>query len=277
MNNKNSKIDEMLYNLVDSGESNKNKVYENIMSKTTKKKRRYFKPIVVTFTLVLLLTTTGLAKDIYNYVTYSELPSGTNVSQYDTSSFFENIPIPIPKSLKGKVFDEDGNEITWLTANQANEITLYTKEGEPIGDMDEETGEVLSEEEVDAKIKKITLEEAIPNLNFNPLVLNNKYTLEYVTDSYQSGNPEAGDYFSILYSGPKGKISIGERRSIPETQISYGIPGPIIEKTIDGTKLTIYENSLDFERDGILVFVTCKDATPEELIEIYKDFIPYEK
>ncbi|RVU54747.1 hypothetical protein [Anaerosphaera multitolerans] len=289
----NKDLDKLLYDLVDNGEESKNKIYNNTVQHKDKKKMK-FKPLVVTCILLLILTTSGIARDVYNYVTSSDLPSGEHIESHeDKYSLRHKIPMPIPKflNLAGKVFDEDGKKIHLITGNdwheklfiwnEGKDSTLYNIKGEPIVDYDKEKGEVFTAAEREAKIKKITLEEALPKLTFNPFILKDDYDFEYVIGN-NIDEFDKSDYLFIKYQMGDKDISITEKKAIPETIIYGSFDQKIIEKEIEGVKLQIMETTLTFEKDGVIVtFSIEKDgktvrATPEELINIYKGFVPYE-
>ena len=181
--------------------------------------------------------------------------------------------MPLPDYLKGKIFDQNGNEITNCKP-LAEEEALYSKDGREIvhTDYNANTGEVTFEYADEVKKDtgdKAPVKEIAKKLNFNPLVFSDKYN--YVESEIFAEPGTLSDYVFFTYEKDGKTIHLHERISSPETAYETGGEGKIYEVNVDGVKVIIQGREANFERDGLLLSISAKGANKDELIAMVKD------
>ncbi len=258
-----------LKNLYATDEKDKQEVYAKMKNK---QKKQYRKPAIAAACALLIATLpfTSFGGGIVNTVRQAVSPSGRIVVNEDEPA----VAIPFPEELKGKVFDKEGNEITDLEVLKKAEH-VYSKDGREIvgSNYDDatRTGEVTFEYADEAKSTgdKAPVEEIAKKLNFNPLVLSDKYNYVESEIFAESGKPS--DYVAFTYEKDGKTIYLNERISSPETAYETGGEGQIYEVNVNGVKVIIQGRDADFERDGLLVSISAEGADKDDLIAMVKD------
>ena len=271
--NKNPHADmsQNLKNLYASEEKDKQEVY----TKMKKKQRKQYKKPAIAAACALLIATlpfTSFGGGIVNTVRQVVSPSGRIVVNQDELTT-DPEKMPLPDYLKGKIFDQNGNEITNCKP-LAEEEVLYSKYGREIVHIDynANTGEVTFEYADEVKKDtgdKAPVKEIAKKLSFNPLVFSDKYN--YVESEIFADPGTLSDYVSFTYEKDGKTIHLHERISSPETAYETGGEGKIYEVNVDGVKVIIQGRDADFERDGLLVSISAEGADKDELIAMVKD------
>ncbi|RVU54734.1 DUF4367 domain-containing protein [Anaerosphaera multitolerans] len=269
-----------LSNLYASDEKVKEEVF-NKMKDNKKRKSNKFKAITATAAaVVLLLPMTSMGQELYRTIKEAVLPSGRIQIIEEERVSDAPIEVPVPEQLKGQLFDKDGNELTVM-----KEDTIpYNKDGEEVmisggtwideNGVEHEEWKAMTKAEREAEDEKYRIYDSVDKvveerLTFNPLVLkDSKYEYKYVMTFTED---KKSDYGHFYYEKDGKEIILFERVSSEEAGYATGGEN-VQEVTLDGVPAIYYGNdSLDFERDGLLVGLQCKGVTYDELVEIYKD------
>lgn len=271
--NKNSQVDvnQNLKNLYATDEKDKQEVYAKMKNK---QRKQYKKPAIAAACALLIATLpfTSFGGGIVNTVRQAVSPSGRIVVNQDELTT-DPEKMPLPDYLKGKIFDQNGNEITNCKP-LAEEEALYSKDGREIvhTDYNANTGEVTFEYADEVKKDtgdKAPVKEIAKKLSFNPLVFSDKYN--YVESEIFADPGTLSDCVSFTYEKDGKTIHLHERISSPETAYETGGEGKIYEVNVDGVKVIIQGHEADFERDGLLLSISAKGADKDELIAMVKD------
>ncbi|SHH47747.1 hypothetical protein SAMN02745245_01413 [Anaerosphaera aminiphila DSM 21120] len=276
-----------LSNLYSSDDEVKEEVHEK-MKENKNKKKKGFKVAAVAAVAVLLITPmTSTGQELYRTIKEAILPSG-RVQIIEEERVAEGpMEMPVPEELKGQLFDKDGNEL----AVMKEDTIPYNKDGEKVsvsyGVWEDENGvkheeyEVFTEAEDVVKQEKLKIYEPVDKvaeekLAFNPLVLKDKkYEYKYAMTFAEDGDNEKSEYGNFIYEKGGKEITLYERVSSEES--GYGTDGENVQEVdLNGVSAIYYNNNtLDFERDGLLVGIHCKDIGYDELVEIYNDLELY--
>lgn len=261
-----------LKNLYATDEKDKQEVYAKMKNK---QKKQYKKPAIAAACALLIATLpfTSFGGGIVNTVRQAVSPSGRIVVNEEDEVTIDPEKMPLPDYLKGKIFDQNGNEITNCKP-LAEEEAIYSKDGREIvhTDYNANTGEVTFEYADEVKEStgdKAPIEEIAKRLNFNPLVFSDKY--DYVESEIFADPGTLSDYVSFTYEKDGKTIHLHERISSPETAYETGGEGKIYEVNVDGVKVIIQGHNADFERDGLLLSISAGGADKDDLIAMVKD------
>lgn len=240
-----------------------------------KQKKQYRKPAIAAACALLIATLpfTSFGGGIVNTVRQAVSPSGRIVVNEEDEVTIDPEKMPLPDYLRGKIFDQNGNEITNCKP-LAEEEALYSKDGREIvhTDYNANTGEVTFEYADEVKKDtgdKAPVKEIAKKLSFNPLVFSDKYNYVESEVFAESGKPS--DYVAFTYEKDGKTIYINERISSPETAYETGGEGKIYEVNVNGVKVIIQGRDADFERDGLLVSISARGADKDDLIAMVKD------
>lgn len=261
-----------LKNLYATDEKDKQEVYV----KMKKKQRKQYKKPAIAAACALLIATlpfTSFGGGIVNTVRQAVSPSGRIVINEEDEVTIDPEKMPLPDYLKGKIFDQNGNEITNCKP-LAEEEALYSKDGREIvhTDYNANTGEVTFEYADEVKKDtgdKAPVKEIAKKLSFNPLVFSDKYNYVESEVFAESGKPS--DYVAFTYEKDGKTIYLNERISSPETAYETGGEEKIYEVNVNGVKVIIQGPEANFERDGLLVSVSARGADKDDLIAMVKD------
>ena len=263
-------VNERLKNLYTADEKDKQEVYAKMKNK---QKKQYKKPAIAAACALLIATLpfTSFGGGIVETVKQAVSPSGRIVINEDKLAVNPK-DVPFPEELKGKVFDKEGNEITDFEVLK-NAEHVYSKDGREIVSYtdDEATGEVTFEyaDEPNPAADKAPVEEIAKKLNFNPLILSDKY--KYMESEIFAEPGTRSDYVAFTYEKDGKTIHLHERVSSPEAAYETGGEDKIYEVNVDGVKVIIQGHSADFERDGLLVSISARGADKDDLIAMVKD------
>ena len=265
-------LSQNLKNLYEADEKDKQEVYAKMKKK---QKKQYKKPAIAAACALLIATLpfTSFGGGIVNTVRQAVSPSGRIVVNEEDEVTIDPEKMPLPDYLKGKIFDQNGNEITNCKP-LAEEEALYSEDGREIvhTDYNANTGEVTFEYADEVKKDtgdKAPVKEIAKKLSFNPLVFSDKYN--YVESEIFADPGTFSDYVAFTYEKDGKTIYLNERISSPETAYETGGEGKIYEVNVDGVKVIIQGREANFERDGLLVSVSAGGADKDDLIAMVKD------
>lgn len=271
-------FEEKLKNLYSPQKKDKDEVLYR-MKKNNKHKG--FKIAAVAACLLLAMPFTSLGREIYTVIKEAVIPSGriTVVEEQVDEEALKNMSMEVPKGLE--VYDKEGNPLTELKYGQR----MYNKDGEEIvGTVyDEQTGLTTgyTEAEMAAQDEKYTYYEpqeeiAETMLNFKPLILNEGY--EYQHSYVISEEGEKSDYANFFYKDSKGReIILFERVSSEQAGYATG-DSNVEEIKIDGIDIIYHgKDMFDFEKDGLLVTLMCRDMNYDDMVKVFKDLELYNK
>lgn len=270
--NPHADVSQNLKNLYATDEKDKQEVYAKMKNK---QRKQYKKPAIAAACALLIATLpfTSFGGGIVNTVRQAVSPSGRIVVNEENEVTIDPEKMPLPDYLKGKIFDQNGNEITNCKP-LAEEEALYSEDGREIvhTDYNANTGEVTFEYADEVKKDtgdKAPVKEIAKKLSFNPLVFSDKYN--YVESEVFADPGTLSDYVSFTYEKDGKTIHLHERISSPETAYETGGEGKIDEVNVDGVKVIIQGREANFERDGLLVSVSAGGADKDDLIAMVKD------
>ena len=270
--NPHADVSQNLKNLYATDEKDKQEVYAKMKNK---QRKQYKKPAIAAACALLIATLpfTSFGGGIVNTVRQAVSPSGRIVVNEEDEVTIDPEKMPLPDYLKGKIFDQNGNEITNCKP-LAEEEALYSEDGREIvhTDYNANTGEVTFEYADEVKKDtgdKAPVKEIAKKLSFNPLVFSDKYN--YVESEVFADPGTLSDYVSFTYEKDGKTIHLHERISSPETAYETGGEGKIDEVNVDGVKGIIQGREANFERDGLLVSVSAGGADKDDLIAMVKD------
>lgn len=226
-----NRMEKMLYELGDSGDEKKYKIYRNVM-KGRERKMSKKRTALVAAAMVLILGGTGFAKDIYRSVQEVVFPSGSGVYQdTEVSAIKENI------------------------AGVADVLTNRpTKEEEEI--KDQSKPELYFHE----------ISEVRENMTFQGLFPAG----EMISSMGTFAEEGPFDVIFFYMDTPWGKAYVQERESTPENQTESSYYGELRTAEIDGVTVAIQGHSLETERDGVLIHLSMDTKDPEILTEAYR-------
>lgn len=180
----------------------------------------------------------------------------------------------LPDTLKGKMFDKNGNVIEKITKGTDG---IYTKDGEKIVRWNAAEGSVTTEKqekEEEAKIKEMTLT-ITDSSKVNgytcfevklPSYLPNGYKFEKA-EFYKDSDKYATIYFKNQATGKE--IHMQQRFACEETKATLATDGDIENIKINGEDAILEDGrNIDWEANDVVYFLTCKDIGKDDVIKI---------
>ena len=239
-----------------------------------KKNRFNWKMVLVACSLVLILSTTGIASEFFGTIKKAVLPSGSVVLQNKANP---NEVYTIPSDME--IYDESGNRVYELTRKELEEKPYFTKDGISLESFTK--SKILIEES--NEIHYSNFDEVISRLTFMPYELSGNYVLTDI-NTYSNNSEEKLSALAFNYETSTGTIFVQQRENIPENQGSSSATGDLEEFEIDGVKLIIQNKSskngknMSFETDDVVFFLsyTGDDINNDDMIQIFRDFELYE-
>ncbi|MGM9552458.1 MAG: DUF4367 domain-containing protein [Clostridia bacterium] len=199
---------------------------------------------------------------------------------------YDSEDMELPKELRGKLFDKDGNEVKYMKEYDE----LYDKNGEVMtaekfnaiykeayGD---DVAISVSGDDYDpneAEFDFASIEDAQKTANFDikvPKVLPEGYSLARVYAYKDENGTPSGDYITLVYKRGETDIYIFERIINEETAFATGTDGTMEVVEINGQTAVIMDNrSIDWEtEDDVSVGISGRGhLTREELINMAKN------
>lgn len=226
---------------------------------------------------VIAVTGTALASGYVSNIIKS-VTTGHNVfMQIDPEA-----PYELPSELVGLIFDENGNEVKYMTENIGD---FYDKDGNVLNaeiwaNLIEEAygGEVVySNEDYDPEASEVTfasIDEAQETAVFDlkvPSYLPEGYSLKRVYAFKNNDGSVSGEYVNFVYANGEKEIHIFERIMNEETAFETGTSGELKEITINGRNAVIMDGSdinWETEDDVSVGIYGGRNITEEELIKM---------
>ncbi|WP_291581949.1 DUF4367 domain-containing protein [Clostridium sp. UBA6640] len=184
--------------------------------------------------------------------------------------------MPVPRKLKGKLFDKDGNLIEIFTKEMKK---FYTADGEEIDNFDMRTGEIETVREVEERTLEVRdIDELNKYTCFNvilPSYLPEGYKFDRA--EFFKGKTEVvkdSKYITIYFNNEKtGKhIFMQQRFACEETRFSSN--GSNIEEIkINGADAIMSDGvrsdskGIDWEANGVIYSISSRGITRDELIK----------
>lgn len=268
-------------------EAVRKKVLNNIREKEgdrMKKSQRFKKPAVAVASIALgvaLFAQTAIAQDFTQKIKEIFSIAGGNINIIQEEPVERPDGVPVPESLKGQIFDGEGNEVKAFT-DSIKEI--YTKSGEKIAYLgNDENNEMVIVTEAQEAAKK-----AETTLTLTDVNKRNDYTCfdvklpEYLPDGYkfdrielykdENGKVENSKYIDIFYTNESNSeyIFMQQRLSDEETGFTTGTDGTVERVKVNGAEaLIMNDSSIDWEADGVLYHMTSRGAfDKDELLKV---------
>lgn len=259
-------------------EAVRKKVLNNIREKEgdrMKKSQRFKKPAVAVASIALgvaLFAQTAIAQEFTQKIKEIFSIAGGNINIIQEEPVERPDGVPVPESLKGQIFDAEGNEVKAFTDSLKE---IYTKSGEKIAYLtNDENNEMAIVTEAQEAAKK-----AETTLTLTDVNKRNDYTCfdvklpEYLPDGYkfdrielykdENGKVENSKYITIFYTNEStGEyIFMQQRLSDEETGFTTGTDGTVEKVKVNGAEALIMDDSsIDWEADGVLYHMTSRGA-----------------
>ena len=189
--------------------------------------------------------------------------------------------VALPDSLKGKVFDKNGNAIEKMSKDITKD-GLYTKDGEKIASCSPTDGTILTEKQTkkdEEKVKENTLI-VTDSSKLNEYTCFNVTLPTYLPDGYtfekaefykdEAGNVKDSKYAELYFkNGTTGKeVYMQERFACEETKCE-GNADNIEKISINGADAILSEGStIDWEANNTMYFLSGKNLTKDEAIKV---------
>ena len=213
-----------------------------------------------------------LADKIANFISIG------HVTVYEDPIYDEGEIIQVPEELKGKIFDKEGNLIEEFTVG--NPPAIYTADGEKIAFIETETMKIVTEAEVEKENNNLLVKDV------NKL---NDYTcFEVILPSYlpegyefdraeffrdENGLVENSKYISLYFTNDETGEYIYMQQRFADEETAYETGGQKVEQLkINGADAILYDNSLDWEDEGVIYSLNGRGIARDELIETAESF-----
>lgn len=194
-------------------------------------------------------------------------------------------PHELPSEMAGLVFDENGNEVKYMTEN-INIGDYYDKDGNALNKeswarlVEEAYGgevKVSSNEDYDPEDSQMTfasIDEAQETAVFDlkvPSYLPEGYSLKRVYAFKDDDGSVSGEYVNFVYANGDKEIYVYERLINEETAFETGTSGDLKEITINGRNAVIMDGTdinLETEDDVSVGIYGKGNITEEDLIKM---------
>lgn len=261
-----------------SKESNKDFVFnatiKNISCKRNNKINKIKKTGIAVASLLIvstILAQTTFAKELVDNIIKTISLGHFSAIQYNDSKKEEYI---IPDSLKGKIFDKNGNVLEKITKYIDG---IYTKGGEKIVNWNAADGSVTTEkqekeEEEKAKENTLTITDSSKVNGYTcfevklPSYLPDGYKFEKA-EFYKDSDKYATLYFINQETGKE--IYVQQRFACEDTKATLATDGNIENIKINGVDAILEdERNIDWEANNVVYFLSCKDIGKDEVVKI---------
>ncbi|EHJ01599.1 hypothetical protein CDLVIII_5108 [Clostridium sp. DL-VIII] len=262
-----------------SKESNKDFIFNTTIKKISNKRNNNVNKIkktgiAVASLLIIstILAQTTFAKEVVDNIIKTISLGHFSAIQYNDSKEEEYI---LPNSLKGKIFDKNGNVLEKITKDIDG---IYTKDGEKIATWNAADGSVTTEKqakEEKEKAKENTLT-VIDSSKVNGYTHFEVKLPSYLPDGYKFEKAEFykdSDEYATLYFKNKetGKeIYMQQRFACEDTKATLATDGDIENIKINGVDAILEdEHNIDWEVNNVVYFLNSgKDLSKDETIKI---------
>lgn len=236
---------------------------------------------VASFALICILgistIRTSFAQELVEKIT--NFISIGHVTVYeDPTMHNEGELIPVPEELRGKIFDKDGNPIEEFKVGSPE--TMYTVEGQEIARFESETLKIVTIAEAEIEDNNLVVKDTEKLNGYTRFkVILPKYLPEgYEFDRAEffrdeNGVVENSKYISLYFTNDElGEYIYMQQRHADE-ETAYATGGEKIEQLkINGADAIIYDNSLDWEDNGVIYMLNGRGIERDELIKTAESF-----
>lgn len=185
--------------------------------------------------------------------------------------FSDMEPQELPEELKGKLFDADGNEMTVLDPSYKG--LYYNEDGEAI--VETESYKIAPSGE-SKKASENLIEKNPDKLNdytrFEvklPKYLPEGYTFDRAEFFEKDQVVEDSKYISLYFNKEGSDEIIYMQQRFADEETAYAAGGQNVKEVkvgeVDGI---LYDNSLDWEADGVIYAMTAKGLSEAEMIRV---------
>lgn len=284
-------IDEEFYDLavslskIDfSKESNKDYIYNTTMRNINYKINNNINKIKKTGIAVasLLIVSTILAQTTFAKEVVDNIIKTISLDHFSAVQYNDNQEeYIIPNSLKGKIFDKNGNALEKITKDFGYD-GVYTKDGEKIVNWNAADDSVTTEKQEKEKEEKEKANENTLTITDSSKV--NGYPCfevklpSYLPDGYKFEKAEfykEGEdhdkYATLYFKNQKTGIEIymQQRFACESTRGDLGTDDKIESVKINGVDAVLEEeHNIDWEDNNVVYYLGCKDISKDEVIKI---------
>jgi hypothetical protein len=182
---------------------------------------------------------------------------------------------PVPEKFKGKIFDKDGNPIEEFPGKPEK---FYTASGEEIATFDLEDGEIITVAEQGKMMEEGTLV-VKDTSKLNDYTCFDVTLPSYLPEGYEfdragffkddNGVVENSKYIELYFTNDKTGKFIYMQQRFADEETAYGTGGSKVEKIkVNGVDAVLYDNSLDWEYNGVIYMLNGRGIAKDELIKI---------
>ncbi|WZL73412.1 DUF4367 domain-containing protein [Clostridiaceae bacterium 35-E11] len=190
----------------------------------------------------------------------------------------EREPMPVPEELKGRIFDQDGNEIHEFTMEHTQ---IFTADGEEIAHINRETGEIITVEERKKQKESDTLvvkdPDQLSNYTRFKVILPDYLPRGYRFDRAglfkdESGVvPENSKYIELFFTNDETGEYMYMQQRFADEETAYSTGSDQVEALkINGVDAVFYGGkNIDWEYNGVIYMLSGRGVVSrEELIKI---------
>lgn len=265
-----------------SNKSNKDSIYKTTMKNVTYKRKNNANKIKKTGIAVasLLIISTILSQTTFAKEVLDNIIKTISLGHFSAVQYNDNQEeYIIPDSLKGKIFDKNGNAIEKITKDFGYD-GVYTKDGEKIANWNAADGSVTTEkqekeEEEKAKENTLTITDSSKVNGYTcfevklPSYLPDGYKFEKA-EFYKEG--EDHDKYATVYfknQNTSKEIYMQQRFACETTKGDLATDDKIESIKINGADAVLEgEHNIDWEDNNIVYYLSCKDINKDEVIKI---------
>lgn len=271
-----------------SKNGNKEKIFnrskENIKkykgeASVKKSKKVFIKAASFALICILGVTTmrTSFAQELVDKI--ANFISIGHVTVYESPTMYnEGELIPVPEELKGKIFDKDGNPIEKVKAGSPE--TMYTAEGEEISSFESETLKIVTVAEAERENNNLVVKD---KEKLNDYTRFEVILPKYLPEGYEFDRAEFfrdendvvenTKYISLYFTNYKTGEFIYMQQRFADEETAYETGGQKVEQLkINGADAILYDNSLDWEDNGVIYMLNGRGISRGELIKTAESF-----
>lgn len=244
---------------------------ENIIMKS--KRNKLYKRLAgvgIACIVTIALSQTSFAQNFVEKIIKSISLEHVTVVEYEDGPEVESMPVP--KKLKGKLFDKNGILIEVFT----REIDkLYTADGEEIDNFDMRTGEIITVSQAKEKVLEVKDANELNKYTCFNVILPSYLPEGYKFDRAEFSKDKTGvvkdsSAINLYFTNEKtGKYIYMQQRFAPEGMKSASNGNNIEKIKINGVDAIMVDGKeINWETSDVVYFLTSKSIKTNELIKI---------
>lgn len=270
--------------------SNKAEIYNKSLENINKyrgeenmKKSNKIKPSIIKVASIALICILGISTmrtsfaqemidKIVNFISIG------HVTVYEDPIYNKGESISVPEELEGKIFDKDGNPIEEFIVGSPK--AMYTADGEEIGYIETETFKIVTSAEAEREENNLVVKDTT---TLNDYTCFDVVLPKYLPEGYEfdraeffrdeNGVVENTKYISLYFTNEKTGEYIYMQQRFADEETAYAAGGQKIEQLkINGADAILYDNSLDWEDDGVIYALNGRGIAKNELVKIAESF-----